>query len=299
MYCYHAGSGGGYGGFDRTCPSITPVSVGTELNVAARGNCAGIFLPAHAGMLALFSVPVSALMKQSLLLRFVLALIACRAHAAVIIDGSNSISPPRNGTQVLNANGFYLRLVSDSGNILAVKFSGTGSDGLPLGFFGKLGQVWTAPNGDGNYTQTTPGFRTESGTPSSPYNFDSHFLGNPANFVIDESLQEGNVLFPNGNNIPGDGTVGYGYGGALGPADQGYLTGSYQVVPAAQSLSLDVAYLTVGRGGVRCRGEIMTEGGTFRVATLIAGPIPEPIAVWACAPLTLLMRRARRQRARD
>jgi hypothetical protein len=245
-------------------------------------------------MLALFSAPVSALMKQSLLLRFVLPLIACRAHAAVIIDGSNSISPPRNGTQVLNANGFYLRLVSDSGNILAVKFSGTGSDGLPLGFFGKLGQVWTAPNGDGNYTQATPGFRTESGTPSSPYNFDSHFLGNPANFVIDEALQEGNVLFPNGNTIPSDSFTGYGYGGSVSQPGAGFLTGSYEVALSAQNAALNFAYIVVGPGGGFLRGDVLTEGGTFRLSAGLSGPIPEPAPLGLTGLASLLLIRGRR-----
>jgi hypothetical protein len=197
---------------------------------------------------------------------------------------------------VLNAGVHYIRLVSDSGNITGINFSGVSATGQPYGFFGTLGQVWTAPDADGNYTQSTPGFRTESNFQSSPFNFDSHFLGNESNYIVDAALGEGNILFPNGNTIPSDNSTGYGFGRRYVQPAPGFLTGSYHVMPGAESPTLDLAYIVAGYGDVLYRGEVITNGGTFGLVGILGGPIPEPAGLSILLLATSVSLSARRRR---
>src|SRR5690348_14716767 len=76
--------------------------------------------------------------------------------------GTSHSLPPPQGITVPGWTATTLRLVSDSGNITGVNFSGVRPDGVPRGIYGCFAQIWISPNGDGQYTQTTPGFRTEN-----------------------------------------------------------------------------------------------------------------------------------------
>jgi hypothetical protein len=207
-----------------------------------------------------------------------------------------SVSPPRNGTQVMQDWGaVILRLQSTSGNILAVKFSGTDALGRPRGFFGRLGQRWTSSQGNGVYDQWSPGFLPQKNIGPSPLNFDSHFLGDGSEFLVTDALEEGNVLFPGVNPVPSDAFVGYGVGGRIGEESVGFLTGGYAVLPPAQRTSFDFAYLTLG-GSMEYRGVVSTAAGDFEIAGGGGVPdVPEPTSAIALSVvLASLLSRSRR-----
>jgi hypothetical protein len=237
----------------------------------------------------------------------VIATSVCAAHGAIMLQlptlgapqGTMHSLPPPQGITVPGWTATTLRLVSDAGNITGVNFSGVNAQGIPRGVYGCFAQIWIAPNADGNYTQTTPGFLRENNSFPSEFNLDSHFLGDPANFVIHSPLQEGNVDFPGFNPIPSDGTYGYGNGRAFEIVHQialtGYMRGAFDVSPSGQHTSLDLAYVALGGGGFMI-GEVYTTGGAFEVAIGFSTgiPFPEPTAAFAIAPLGVALGGRRR-----
>jgi hypothetical protein len=177
-----------------------------------------------------------------------------------------------------------------------VNFSGLRPDGVPRGIYGCFAQIWISPNGDGQYTQTTPGFRTENNSTLHEFNLDSHFLGNPANYIVNSPLEEGNVDFPGFNPIPSNETFGYGSGRPFNLVHQvaltGYMRGAFDIVAAQQSSTFDVAYVALGGGGFLF-GQVFTTQGTFEFDTgFSTGPsFPEPRMMCWAGGLLLLLRR--------
>ena len=209
--------------------------------------------------------------------------------------------PPPQGITVPGWTATTLRLVSDSGNITGVNFTGVNPQGFPRGVYGSFAQIWVSPGSNAQYTQTTPGFRTENNSFASEFNLDSHFLGEPANYTIISPLEEGNVEIPSFNPIPSDGT--YGYGNAI-PFDlvhrldlTGYLRGAFTIAPSQQRSFLDLAYVALGGGG-ELIGEVITTAGTIQFATSFSSgiPFPEPspaILIDGLAFMQILIRRRR------
>ncbi len=209
--------------------------------------------------------------------------------------------PPPQGITVPGWTATTLRLVSNSGNITGVNFSGVNAQGIPRGVYGCFAQIWISPNANGQYTQTSPGFRTENNSFPSEFNLDSHFLGDPANFIVHSLLEEGNVDFPGFNPIPSTPTFGYGNGRPFFLAQQieftGYLRGAFDIVPSQQLPLLNLAYVALGGGGFLI-GEVYTTGGTFEMAIGFGtGPqFPEPSSLYVA--LFLGLRTIRRHRHR-
>lgn len=229
-----------------------------------------------------------------------LAMMCVIAHAASLANGAVFLQlptlgapqgtmhslPPPQGITVPGWTATTLRLVSDSGNITGVNFSGVNAQGIPRGVYGSFAQIWIAPNGDGNYTQTTPGFRTENNSFASEFNLDSHFLGDPASFIVHSPLEEGNVDIPSFNPIPSDGSYGYGNGRPFALVHEieltGCMRGRFDIAAAAQSPFFNLAYVALGGGGFII-GEVFTTEGAFSVdigfGTGIAFPEPTAIPV--------------------
>src|SRR5436190_21423501 len=89
------------------------------------------------------------------------------AHVKFIYMGT-----PTNGAGEMSGwRGVIVRVMLDSGEpIRRIDFRG--------GYIGgNIGQRWTDPTGQGNYTETSPGPMTANNTFPSDFNFDSHFLG--------------------------------------------------------------------------------------------------------------------------
>jgi hypothetical protein len=204
---------------------------------------------------------------------------------------------PTNGTSpAVGYHAYVLHLHSDTGVISAVDFSG--SNGIVGANAGKLAQRWSSSGGDGTYDTPSPGFSTVNGSTNTAVNYDSHFLGVAANFVVGSALAEDGTFKASGQIEPGFPANSDSAGIGLGS----FLRGAYGIVGAQQSADLDVAYVVTKDGGTPAlpfatfTAQVATANGTFNVSGPIAVGIPEP-ATLSLAGLGVLGLVARRRRA--
>lgn len=218
-------------------------------------------------------------MKKSLLACAVLG-IAASAQAAVVLTPISKGTPFNSSVTANGYTGWVLRLASDTGNISGVDVSGS------RGIIAPMVQRWNdpdSPDGTGNWTGKTVTAVNQNASANNA-NFDSHFLppnGDVGNMLVGSALTEDAAF----------GAVGQQFGGVF-PANtvnsaigQGsFLKGAYGVAAAAQSPTLDVAYIVLanqyeinGAGAVRFTGEaqVSTANGTFVVPIKVT-EVPEP-----------------------
>jgi hypothetical protein len=228
-------------------------------------------------------------MKKALLASAACAALGLAAvsQAAVVATAVSKGTPlGTGGTPATGYQGVVLHLHSDTGNITAVDFSGT------RGFNGPMIQRWGASAADGTYDTPSPGPSTAQNATNTPVNFDSHFLGLPANIAVGSALTEDGVFTPSGTTLTpfpaNNDSTGYGTGTKL--------QGAYGIVAAAQSTDLDVAYVVYpNAGSVPWTAQVATANGTFDIAGVLP-PVPEPTTL-SLAGLGILGLVARRRRA--
>ena len=134
------------------------------------------------------------------------ALAQTGAHLEFIDTGT-----PKNGSVVMNGwHGVIVRVVLDNGAPIT-RINLGGANGFGGDISGAMAQRWTDPNGQENYTQTSPGPLTANNSFDSDFNFDSHLLGTPAMYAASSSFTEayfGSSLTKR-TGLPSDGFVGY------------------------------------------------------------------------------------------
>ena len=171
---------------------------------------------------------------------------------------------PTDGVRTMDGyRAFVVRLVSDDGPITRVELPSF----LFGGIAGSLAQRWTDPSGAGDYTVTSPGFLDADNSTPTDLNFDTHLLGDPAHFRVTDPLGEDAVfgLFPR-TGIPSTLSVGYGVTTAeptddpLVAGSSGHLFGAFDVLPAFQSDTLDLAYV-VSDSRFMISGDVFTSSG--------------------------------------
>jgi hypothetical protein len=173
---------------------------------------------------------------------------------------------------------YVLRLASDTGKITGVDFSAEGEPGKPLGLAAPgIHQMWFQ-----NKTKVTTSEQDVVRT--NPTSYDSYFIfpaDDPANVAIGSALTENNDRLTSpfaGSNPPPPPASGTGDVAGGGT----FMRGAWGVVGAAQTTSMNVAYMVLrdsdlnalGPTGLLGTPAVATEGGTFRVP--VPNPIPEP-----------------------
>ena len=229
------------------------------------------------------------------------ALAQTGAHLEFIDTGT-----PKNGSVVMNGwHGVIVRVVLDNGAPIT-RINLGGANGFGGDISGAMAQRWTDPNGQENYTQTSPGPLTANNSFDSDFNFDSHLLGTPAMYAASSSFTEayfGSSLTKR-TGLPSDGFVGYlaspfipqgadpiVYGNGV------HLGGLLDINPVFQSNAIDAAYVVTDSGfevGVLVSGG---DGGGFASGVF---QLPEPsgfCVVAASAAAALFRRRTRNVRA--
>jgi len=231
-------------------------------------------------------------MKKALLASAACAALglASMAQAAVVATIIDKGVPSSATVTATGYHGYVIRLTSNTGNITGVDASGT------RGITGQMIQRWTdpdSPDGTGAYTVKTPTGTAQNST-ANVANFDSHFIppGNDVgNMLVGSAMTEDAVIPPSGSPFPPFGTnttnAGFGTGS--------FLRGAYGIAAAAQSPSLDVAYVVV-KDNVQdpFTFQIATANGTFDVnGTVPAIPEPATLSLAGLSALGLVGRRRR------
>ena len=220
---------------------------------------------------------------------------AAPARGEVVVQAIDR-GVPTDGTLTMDGfRGFTVRLVSDEGPITRVELQPLDDGGVR----GSLAHRWTDPQGNGDYTQRSPGFLPFDNTTPSVFNFDSHMLGDPSHFQVFQPPSEGAMfgLFER-TGIPSTPSVQYGVSTPQTTFDpflantSSFIGGVYEVLPAFQSDVLDLAYV-VTDSRFLIGAEVDTTSGT---SVLIADfLIPEP-GMAATAVVGSLMFLCRRRR---
>jgi hypothetical protein len=235
-------------------------------------------------------------MKKALLASAACAALglAASSQAAVVATVTKMPGPVADtfGTGPLPGYSAYIvHLASDTGKITAVDFSDANKGfssaikGMHQDWFTSKGKVTTSEQGD---------------EPSGPTSYDSFFLfpGNAAaNVVVGSALAEDNdkTTSPFAPLNATGSQTGDVYGGGT------FLRGAWGIVAAAQSTSMDVAYLVWRDADIPPTGllvatpQVATEGGTVFTQVVIPG-IPEPISA-SILGLSLMGMGLRRRRA--
>ena len=222
---------------------------------------------------------------------------ASRASAnvqAVFIDTGT----PTDGVRTMNGwHGIVIRVVSDDGPISRVDF---GSDFYTAGLFGAMAQRWTDPTAAGRFrsdtVQTSPGFSMADNFSPTVDNFDSHLLGDATHFVVTSAPDEAiydfafRRQFYQRTGIPSDQTIGYGASlpaptfdpFSLVPA--GKIWGAYDILPAYQTTTLDLAYIVtdsafLSEPMITYTGNVTRSGGYYAIPEPSAGVVAGLVGV--------------------
>lgn len=188
-------------------------------------------------------------------------------------------------------------LRSTTGPILSVDFATEIIPGINRGIYGRLGQRWTSPGGNGSYTETSPG-PINVANAQNDFSLDSHFIGDTTTRTFTIGPEEGNVLFPGINPIPSTAFVGYGAGVGVGefPREHvGFIRGKFDLPASAQADLIELAYLTYG-GQISMAGTVITAGETANISAIIVFPdVPEPSCLSVVMAVAAILRRHRPQ----
>jgi hypothetical protein len=228
-------------------------------------------------------------MREQLLIGAIAATLgfSSSAPAAVIVTIIPRGVPVGSGGApiAVGYHGYTIRLTENTGaNITAVDLE-SGTNGL----FGPFVQRWTSSGGDGVYdTPTVNVTGNNENLTNSVINFDSHLLqpGSPkadSNYVgkINFSEDPGVPFAPSGTPVPPFGTNSDSAGFVVS-ALNGTIQGAFGINGAAQSSTLDLAYVVLPDGGVGFFPGTMlvaVAGGPPQLVVHPFGLIPEPATV--------------------
>jgi hypothetical protein len=196
------------------------------------------------------SLTKGAFMRQVIrppLLALALAfMVAPHVQAAAPIEFIDTGTPSDGTLTMTGWRGIIVRLsLDDRMPITRINLGGF-PPGEPGYIRGSMAQRWTDPIGQGNYTESSPGPFPANNSFNSSLNFDSHLLGTPEMYVI-QNVTEGKGYGVPRTGLPSDGSVGYlatlpepSYDPFILAAG-GHLGGLLDVRPAFQSDTLDIA----------------------------------------------------------
>jgi len=203
-------------------------------------------------------------------------------------------------------HGVIVRVVLDNGAPIT-RINLGGANGFGGDISGAMAQRWTDPNGQENYTQTSPGPLTANNSFDSDFNFDSHLLGTPATYTVQQVSETSNSGFLTSRTpLPSTGFVGYGAAPymhyeidpiALGGGS--HTGGILDVNPGFQSSTMDIAYV-VTDSAFEIQGDVYSGTGSgAHLSAIFEVPEPGSSGVVAIGIAGVISRRRKRQAGGD